>query len=124
MLSGDQSASKEVQQLISHDVEVAVVKQARGRFSADLMPLPIARDKICEAAARAVTRLRGGTAPNPFVISPPVTLAIEFVRSDLADRAQLAPGARRVDGRRVELTTVGMAGAYQAMRALVMLAGE
>ncbi|MBI3763102.1 MAG: M55 family metallopeptidase, partial [Chloroflexi bacterium] len=124
MLSGDQSASKEAQELIGHDVEVAVVKKAHGRYSADLTPIPVAQEKICEAAARAVTRLRNGNAPKPFVIPPPVKLTIEFARTDFADRAQLAPGAQRFDGRKVEVTLPDMIGAYQAMRALVMLAGE
>lgn len=88
------------------------------------MPIPIAQGKICEAGARAVTCLRSGKAPQPFTISPPVTLAIEFARPDVADRAQLTPGARRADGRRAELTAGDMAGAYRAMWALVMLAGE
>jgi D-aminopeptidase len=47
---------------------------------------------------------------------------IEFASSDMADRAGRLPGAQRLDGRLVALTSPDMPGAYLGFRALVALA--
>lgn len=122
MLSGDQMAAKEVQEFISHDVEVAVVKKGRGYYSADLTPLAVTREMICEAAARGVARLRSKTAPPPYRLEGPVTLAVEFHRAEMADTAALLPGAARESGTRMTWTGPTMVEVHRAFRALVMLA--
>ena len=67
-------------------------------------------------------RLRAGHAPQPFRLTEPVTVAVEFNQSDMADRAALCPGARRLDGKRVELRAEDMPAAYRGFRALLVLA--
>jgi D-amino peptidase len=124
MLSGDQSAAKEVQELINHDVEVAVVKKARGRFAADLTPIALAQEKICEAAARAVTRLRNRNAPPPFAVPAPFRLAVEFLTSDMADRAEYVPQTERLSGRRVAIQVPDPVQAFRALRAFVRAARD
>ena len=51
----------------------------------------------------------------------PVIVAVEFIRSEMADAASLLPGARRSD-KRIEVTADDMAAAYRAFRAMVGLA--
>ena len=53
MVSGDQAICAEASDLIS-GIEVAVVKQARGRYVAELLPLELSHQRVREAAARAI----------------------------------------------------------------------
>jgi D-aminopeptidase len=52
----------------------------------------------------------------------PVTVTIELVTSDMADRAAIVPGARRLEGKRVELAADDVPSAYRAFRTAVSLA--
>lgn len=120
MVSGDQTACLQVAELLG-DVEMAVVKQASGRFAAECLAPPAAHERICLGAERAVERLKRGDVPEPFVLEVPVTVTIEFFTSDMADRATRIPFTKR-QGTRVTLTAQEMASAYNGFRAMVMLA--
>lgn len=124
MLSGDQMAAKEVQEFINHDVEVAVVKKGRGYYAADLTPLPVAHEMICEAAARGVARLMSKTAPPPYRLSGPITLAVDFHRAEMAEVAALMPGTARLSGTKLAWSGPDMPQVQSAFRALVMLAKQ
>lgn len=123
-LTGDQHACLEGQELLGPALEIAVVKNATGRFAAQCLPLPEARQRICEAAARAVTKFRSGQAPAPYQIAGPVRLAVEFVYTQHTDRAFLIPGTERLSGTRLEYTAPDMGVAYRAFRAMVGLARD
>jgi len=122
MISGDQSACAEANALLGA-IEMVVVKQAKGRMAAECLPPEVTQEKIRKAAKRAVKRLAAGDAPRPFRMDPPLTVAVEFVRSEMADAAAILPGATRPDGKRVEFVAADMPTAYRAFRALVGLAG-
>jgi D-amino peptidase len=121
LIAGDQTVCAEATATFGK-LEMAVVKRATGRYSAEVLPPAITQELIGGAAQRAVERLRAGDAPAPFVVSRPVTLTIEFNQSDMADRAALCPGAERIDGKRVELTVADMPTAYRGFRTLLALA--
>ncbi len=121
MVSGDQSACAEAEALLG-SIETAVVKRATGRTSAECLPPRVTAEMIEQAAARAVGHLFADALPKPFVLTPPVTAVIEFIRSEMADAAALLPGARRLEGKRVQYTAQEMPEAYRAFRALVSMA--
>ncbi len=123
MLSGDQTTCKQASDCLG-PIEVAVVKRATSRFSAELLPPETTHQMICEAAARAVTRLRKGDAPKPYRLSEPVTVRLEFTSSNMADGASLLPGSTRLDGRTIEVTLPNMEEAYLAFKAAISLAGR
>jgi D-amino peptidase len=123
-LTGDQHACGEGQDLLGPDLEIAVVKNATGRFAAQCLPLAEAREHICEAAARAVIRFREGRAARPFNVETPVRLAIEFVYSQHADRAFLMPGTERPSGTRIEYSAPDMVTAHRAFRAMAQMARD
>ena len=123
-LTGDQHACAEGQDLLGPALEIAVVKNATGRFAAQCLPLGEARQRICEAVARAVTRFRAGEAAPAFRVAEPVRLAVEFVGTQHVDRAFLLPGAERASGTRLEYTAPDMVTAHRAFRALVLLAQD
>ena len=120
MISGDQTACAEATSLVG-SLETAVVKQATSRTSAECLPPEVTQVKIHDAAKRAVKRLREGKAPKPLRVVTPVIVAVELIRSEMADAASLLPGARRSD-KRIEVTADDMAAAYHAFRAMVGLA--
>ena len=103
------------------NLETAIVKQASSRFAAECLAPEVTREMICLSAERAVERLARGDVPAPFVLDTPITVAVEFFTSDMADRATRIPFTKRA-GTRVSLTVQEMASAYNGFRAMVMLA--
>jgi len=120
LVSGDQTACAQVNELLG-DVEMAIVKQATGRFAAECLTPEVSQELIYMSAARAVSRLTDGDVPDPFVLDTPIRVAVEFFTSDMADRATRIPLTRR-EGTRVSFTAQEMASAYNGFRAMVMLA--
>lgn len=121
MLSGDQSANKEAEEWIP-GIAHAVVKQANGRWAAECLPPAVTQQLICETARQAVADFKAGKAPAPVKIGTPVTVGLEFLYSEMADKAMLLPGASRVDGRKIEFSLPDMPAAYLSFRAAVTLA--
>ena len=120
MVSGDQTACAQVADLLG-GIEMAVVKQATGRFAAECLTPKASQELIRLAAERAVNRLPEGDLPDPFVLNVPVRVTVEFFTSDMADRATLVPFTER-DRTSVSFTAQEMTSAYKGFRAMVMLA--
>jgi D-amino peptidase len=118
IISGDQTACAQAVELLGA-LETAVVKQATGFASAECLPLKAAQQLIREAASRAVLRLKAGNAPKPYLVAEPVRVTIEFLQPEFADRAVRLPGAKRLDGRRIEFVVPDMAAAHAGFRAAV-----
>jgi D-amino peptidase len=120
MASGDQTACGQIVEQLG-DMEMAVVKQATGRFAAECLTPEVSQELIFTTAARGVNRLMEGNVPDPFVLDTPVRVTVEFFTSDMADKATRIPFTQR-DGTRVSFTAQEMASAYNGFRAMVMLA--
>lgn len=118
--SGDNVACLEAQNLLGAELDVAVVKRGTGRYAAECLPLAEAREKICEAVARGVTRLKAGER-KPYRVQTPVMLAVEFRFPHQADNAFLMPGTRRLSGTRLAFEGEDMVVAMRAFRALTTL---
>jgi D-amino peptidase len=118
MISGDQTACAQAVELLG-PLEIAVVKQATSYFSAECLSPKITIPMINQAAKRAVLRLRDGTSPKPFIVKTPVNVTIEFRQPESADRAIRLPGAKRLDGVRIEFTVADMKAAHAGFRAAV-----
>ncbi|MEN4098731.1 MAG: M55 family metallopeptidase, partial [Anaerolineaceae bacterium] len=123
MISGDQTATAEAAEWIP-GIEKAVVKQATSRYAAIALPPEKTGEIILAAAQRAVQRFLAGEGPQPIVASAPVTVAVEFTNTGMADSAALLPGARRLEARKVEFTAPDMPSAYLAFRAMVSMADK
>jgi D-amino peptidase len=121
MISGDHSATKEASDWIP-GIEKVIVKKASSRWAAEVLPPAVTHPMICESAERAVRAFKAGKAPAPVQLETPVTIGLEFFYSEMADKALLMPGSRRIDGRKIEFNQPDMPAAYQAFRAAVTLA--
>jgi D-amino peptidase len=121
MVSGDQSVCAEAKDMLG-PIETVAVKRASGRMAADCLPPEAAQELIREGARRAVERLKGGLTPPPFRLPAPVEVVVELMYSEMADKAAILPGARRLDGRRIAFTAEDVPAAYNSFRAAVALA--
>ena len=120
MISGDQTACAEASALLQ-GIETAVVKRASGRMAAELLSPEDAQSLIQKAAYEAIHGLNEGSAPAPLHIPGPITLAVDLVHSEMADRGAFMPGVRRV-GRRIEYTAQDMPAIYAAFISILGLA--
>jgi len=119
MVTGDQTACSQTAELIG-DLEQVVVKEATGRFSALCRPVEAAQAAVREGARHALRRLKEGQIPGPWVVAAPVRLAVEFRKSDQADRAMRYPDSKR-EGTRVAVTAPDMRAAYVSFRSIAAL---
>lgn len=120
MISGDQAACSEAQNLVN-GLEAVVVKYASSRMAAECLSPQEAQHDIEAGAQQAVSSLLRNAAPQPLRIPPPMTMVVEMVRSEMADRASLLPGIKR-EGRRVAYSAGNMPSIYTAFRAIASLA--
>jgi D-amino peptidase len=98
LVTGDQAACDEAREFFG-GVECVAVKQGIGRQHARCVHPEIARDQIRSAAASVLVL---GVSPPPYVVEAPLTIRLEYYKSDMADNVARRPGTRRVDARTVE----------------------
>ncbi|PKO12055.1 MAG: peptidase M55 [Chloroflexi bacterium HGW-Chloroflexi-10] len=122
LLSGDQAVAAEAKDWLP-GIHCVVVKQAAGRYSAACLHPTETKKMITNAAHQAVLDFKAGQAAQPLRVVEPVSLRVEFKTTDMADRAMMAPGVVRVDGRSLRFSSDSMPQAYLTFRALVGLAG-
>jgi len=116
LVTGDKLLTEEAVALLG-SVEVVAVKESYGRSAARCLVPEAAHDLIRQAAQRALSR--GG---KPFVVEPPITLAVDFTSSAHLDMAELIPGSRRTGGRHIEYTHDDFLTVYKVWRAMLTLA--
>ncbi|MEI7845806.1 MAG: M55 family metallopeptidase [Chloroflexota bacterium] len=120
MVTGDQTACSQTAELLG-PVEMAIVKTATGRFSAECLTPEAAHKIIYDSARRALENLEKGNIYQPLILQNPVSVTVEFRASDMADRAMRVPGAQR-DSTKVSIQSPDMLIAYSAFRTLVGMA--
>jgi D-amino peptidase len=118
LVSGDQALAAEARELLGDAVETVVVKHAVGRFAARSLAPALACEKIRKGAATALRRTH-----EPFRISPPIRLEVDFALTQMADMAELVPGSSRTCGRTVSYTGEDYSEVFRAWRAMYNLAG-
>jgi D-amino peptidase len=116
LVAGDQAVTEEARALLG-PIETVAVKAGITRTTAQCLHPATACERIRQAAERAMHL----TIP-PFVVPPPMTLEVTFLRAIHADMAELIPGTRRVDGRTVAWTGDDMPTVYRVFRAMGSLA--
>jgi D-amino peptidase len=120
LVTGDATTCAQARELLG-DVETAVVKDAITRYAARNLSPVRARERIREAATRAVRRARQGEL-KPFLPKPPLELEVEFANSACADAAELVPGTRRHDGVTLGYTAPDAGTLLRVFRAWILLA--
>lgn len=100
MVSGDEAACIEARQFF-HPLETATVKRGVGRNRAELVDPEEARERIREAARKAIAIV---PQTRPFVPIKPMEIILEFVRADYCD-ACTSRDVERIDARTVRKVT-------------------
>jgi D-amino peptidase len=118
LVAGDKAATEEAKALLGPNLRTVAVKESFTRQAARNLS-PETAHAIIRGAAKAAME---GPHPDPFVITPPVTVAIEFINSLQAAAAAVMPGAQRVSGRRVEFTGADIVAAWGGMAAMLAIA--
>lgn len=121
LISGDQTVCAEARDFFG-DLETAVVKKAVGRMAAECLPPAVTAKMIEDTAERALKKLANKQVPPPFEVEPPITMVLEFVQSEMADKAMIMPGAARLEDRKVQYLADDMVAIYFAFRTLLALA--
>jgi D-amino peptidase len=117
LVSGDQALAAEAKALLGSPVETVVVKEAVGRFAARSLAPSVACQRIRAGAAAALQRKHA-----PFTFQAPIRLEVDFVLSQMADMAELVPGAGRTGGRTVSYAGDDYREVFRAWRAMYNLA--
>jgi D-amino peptidase len=119
LLSGDDSACAELQDLVPTAVTVAV-KQALGQGAAVALHPEEARERLRLAAAEAITQR---AQVSPLALAGPLDVEVDLSAPFMVDLATLVPGVSRGEGgRTVTFTAADFADAYRLVLLLAQLA--
>jgi D-amino peptidase len=118
LISGDQTACSQTVELLGQ-LETVIVKQASGFFSAECLTPKVTYPMIKNSAKKAISRLIDSKAPEPYIANLPITLTIEFRQPESADRANRLPGAKRIEGLKIEFSVPDMPAAHTCFRTAV-----
>lgn len=99
LVTGDQTTIEQTQEQLPH-IEGAVVKHSYSRFSARSLHPEVARNVIKNAAKVAIERL---STFKPTEVPNPLSMEIEFYRTDVADSAAMVPLVERLDARTIRV---------------------
>jgi len=119
LVTGDRLLVEEAKALLGPSLETVIVKEGYGTRAAKCLPPQKAQQLIREAAERALER--GG---EPFSLSPPLTLTVDFARGVQSEMAELIPGVVRLEGRRVKYTHDDYLTVYKVFRAMNSLVAQ
>lgn len=101
MVSGDEAACVEARQFFGQ-IETAAAKRGIGRNKAELVEATEARNRIREAAQKAVALI--GKA-KPYKVSMPMEIVLEFNRTDFCESRLSREGVERIDARTIRKVT-------------------
>ena len=110
---------EEAKALLGPSLETVIVKEGYGTQAAKCLSPQRAQQLIKEAAERAL-KVDG----EPFSLSPPLTLTVDFARGVQSEMAELIPGVGRLEGLRVEYTHTDYLTLYKVFRAMNSLVAE
>ena len=118
--SGDQTACAQMVADLG-SIETVVVKRATGRYAAQCESPETTAAALAQTSSKAVKRLANHSAPQPFILKPPIVVTVELFTSDMADRVMHMPGVGR-QGLKLEFSAKNMPEAFSAFRSMVLLA--
>jgi D-amino peptidase len=120
MVAGDEAVCREAKELLP-EILTAQTKRGIGSVAAESLHPDKACRQISEAAKEAVSRRE---SISPLVIDGQVEVAVDFVRTGMADCAVMIPGTERKSATTVSYTAPDYREAYRVVRAMIMMAGK
>ncbi len=118
LIAGDATVCQQAKEIIGEELEVAVVKEAVGRYAAKTLTPKKAQELIQEKTKMALEKVH---KVKPFKLEPPYRFELNFLRSYMADKAELIPQVERVGGRTVRFEIEDYIQGFKLLRALISL---
>jgi D-amino peptidase len=119
LITGDDVACEEMKACTNGQIETAVVKHSLSRYAAHCLPLATARDRIRQAAHRAIERI-GEIAPYRF--EPPIALEVDFNDRQIAGYVSWMPEVVSNGDCTVSFTSDDFLSAFKALLAMFWIA--
>jgi len=96
-------------------------KESPSRYAAKSPGMDRIKAMLRNGVVEAVERLKKGEA-RPLLTEEPVNVRLRFLRSDMADTAELLPFVKRIDGKTVEFEVRTVEEAYKVFELLTLAA--
>ncbi len=119
LITGDVAICEQAKESLGEELEVAAVKEAVGRYAAKSLTPQKAQELIQKKTKIALEK---GKKTKPFKMKPPYRFEVNFLRSSMADGAELIPQVERTGGRSVSFVIDDYIKAFKLLRALIYLA--
>src|SRR5438034_812293 len=116
MVEGIDGGFAAARELLGDHVAAVVVKEAVSRHAAQSVAPAVACRMIRDGVTGALRR-----SHTPFVLTPPISVEVDFALTIHADMAELCPGATRTGGRTVAYTHQDYREVFRAWRAMLNL---
>ncbi len=119
LIVGDATICEQAKKSLGEELEVAAVKEAIGRFAAKSLTPEKAQELIQKKTKIALEKKN---KTKPFKMKPPYRFDVNFLRSSMADGAELIPQVERTGGRSVRFVIDDYIKGFKLLRALIYLA--
>ncbi|NOZ27059.1 MAG: M55 family metallopeptidase [Chloroflexi bacterium] len=119
LITGDDVVCEEMRASTGGQIETVVVKHSLSRYAARCLPLSAARQRIREAASRAVKRVG---EIEPLCYTPPITLEVDLNDRQVAWYISWMPGVQYNGDRTVAYTGDDFLTVYRALMAMFWIA--
>lgn len=119
LIAGDSTVCRQTQKTLGDELEVAPVKEAVGRYAASTLTPEKAQGLIYKKTKAALEKVE---KMKPYKLNPPYRFELHFLRSYMADKAELIPQVERIGGRTVTFETENYIEGFKLLRALIALA--
>jgi D-amino peptidase len=119
LITGDRTVCEQVKKSLGEELETAVVKEGIGRYAARSLTPANACELIQKKAESA---LKNKDRAKLFKLQPPYRFELTFLRSSMADPAELIPQVKRTGPRTVTYEIDDYIAGYKLFRALIALA--
>jgi len=119
LITGDEQVCEQAKRAIGDELETAVVKKGVGRYAAESLAPEKAQELIKKKTKVALVKRK---IIKPFIIEPPFRFEVNFLRSYMADAAELIPQVKRENARSVSFASDDFIKGFKLLRALIYLA--
>ncbi len=119
LIAGDAAICEQTKKSLGGELEVAVVKRAVGRYAAKTLTPQKAQELIQKKTKIALEKR---DKIKPFKQKAPYRFDVNFLRSSMADMAELIPQVERTGGRSVRFVIDDYIKGFKLLRALIYLA--
>ncbi|NIM89451.1 MAG: peptidase M55 [Candidatus Aminicenantes bacterium] len=119
LVTGDRIVCEQVKRSLGEELEMAAVKEGVGRYAAKSLTPEKAQVLIKEKTRIALEKRK---TIKPFILDPPFYFEVNFLRSYMADSAELIPQVEKKGARTVVFTSNNFVEGFKLMRVLISLA--